>query len=302
MKIKSDRELPGSHPEGTPLTDNMPIRYVWEKTSKQSPHNAAMKKRFLADIKARHKRLYKYVPEKDFTMKTLESAYDQAFTTLRQKFKAQKDEVLAMNYKLREDQKALKARRNIRKKTKLSSRTDARKRMDVFSHPIFDGAFQPECMSSEESCDEDLELSHLPAVGTSVQVLRMRGLPWRSSRLLRFYTHLDEEEKVDRSLKAKRIQGRTKERCLGPPKDGFHLPPKGISTWMVSQRWVRETRDAHPDLGELLKELVMDPPGFDWQQFDLLGMDSEEEHESHGHEEIPRSEISYSLAHALAPV
>ena len=89
---------------------------------------------------------------------------------------------------------------------------------------------------------------------------------------------------------------------LGPPKDGFHLPPKGVSTWMVSRRWIRETRDAHPDLGELLKNLVIDPSGFDWGHFDILGMDSEEELESREHQEIPRSEISYSLAHALAPV
>lgn len=156
-------------------------------------------------------------------------------------------------------------------------------------------------MSSEESCDEYPELQH-PSGSDSVQVLRIRGLPWRSSRLLRFYQILDEDEKVDRTLKAKRVVVRAKERCLGPPKDGFHLPPKGVSTWMVSRRWIRETRDAHPDLGELLKNLVIDPSGFDWGHFDILGMDSEEELESREHQEIPRSEISYSLAHALAPV
>ncbi|THH27286.1 hypothetical protein EUX98_g6906 [Antrodiella citrinella] len=301
MKIQSDRDLPASHPEGVPLSDDMPIRYIWEKTTKQSPHNAAMKSRFLSDIKAKHKRLYKYVPEKDFSAKTLENAYDQAYTTLRQKYKAQKDHNLAENIRIKEEQKALKSRRNFRKKTKLSSRTDARTRIDLFSHPTFDGAFQPECMSSEESCDESPEPTTPSGPNASVQVLRIRGLPWRSSRLLRLYMHLDEDEKVDRSLKAKRIQTRTKERCLGPPKDGFHLPPKGIATWMVSQRWVRETRDAHPDLGELLKDLMVEPPGFDWQQFDLLGMDSEEEQENE-QEEIPRSEISYSLAHALAPM
>lgn len=185
---------------------------------------------------------------------------------------------------------------------KLSSRSDARKRMGVYSHPIFDGALQPECMSSEESCDEYADAPHPSGADASVQVLRIRGLPWRSTRLLRFYTHLDEDEKIDRGLRAKRLQSRTKERCLGPPKDGFHLPPKGVSTWMISQKWIRETSDAHPDLGELLRGLVVDPPGFDWDHFDLLGVDSEEEMESHGHEVIPRSEISYSLAHALAPI
>lgn len=156
--------------------------------------------------------------------------------------------------------------------------------MDAFAHSTFDGAFQPDCMSSEESCDE-YEGSLPSGMQTSVQVLRMRGLPWRSTRLLRLYAHLDEDEKVDRSLKIKRNQGRTKERCLGPPKDGFHLPPKGVATWMVSQRWARETRDAHPDVGELLKGLVVDPPGFDWDRFDLLGMDSDEELER---SEVPR--------------
>lgn len=117
MKIKTDKQLPESHVEGEPLTDDMPVRFVWEKTTKQSPHNATMKKRFINDIKAKHKRLYKHVPEVEFSTKTLEAAYDQAFTTLRQKFKAQKDASAAMNYRIREDQKALKARRNIRKKT-----------------------------------------------------------------------------------------------------------------------------------------------------------------------------------------
>lgn len=157
-------------------------------------------------------------------------------------------------------------------------------------------------MSSEESCDEYSDAPHPSGADVSVPVVRMRGLPWRSVRLLRFYAHLDEDEKVDKTLKSKRPQARTKERCLGPPKDGFHLPPKGVASWMISQRWFREARDAHPDLGEILKGLVVDPPGFDWEQFHYLGPDSEDEFENRGHEEIPRSEISYSLAHALAPM
>ena len=117
MKVETDRELPASHIEGEPLTETSPIRFVWEKTTKQSPHNAAMKRRFLADLRAKRNRLYKYVPEKDFNSKTLDAAFDQAYTTLRSKFKAQKDEVLARNVRMREDHKALKARRNIRKKS-----------------------------------------------------------------------------------------------------------------------------------------------------------------------------------------
>ncbi|TCD70829.1 hypothetical protein EIP91_001519 [Steccherinum ochraceum] len=301
MKIQSDKDLPESHVEGVFLPDTAPIRFVWEKTTKQSSHNAAMKKRFLADIKAKQKRSYKYVPDRDFAQKTLDSAYEQAYTTLRQKYKAQKDAVIARNLRIKEDQKALKARRNARKKAKLIIRGEARQRLPVFSHATFNGALQPECMSSEESCDEYSDTSLPPGADPSVQVLRIRGLSWRSSRLTRLYSHLDEDEKVDRSLKAKRPQPR-RERCLGPPKDGFHLPPKGVSSWMISQRWVREAREAHPDLVEILKGLVVDPPGFNWGEFDLLGLDSEDELESHGHVEIPRSEISYSLAHALAPM
>lgn len=116
MKVKSDKDLPESHVEGVTLPESSPIRFIWEKTAKQSPHNAAMKKRFLADLKAKQKRLYKYVPDKDFNSKTLDAAFDQAFTTLRQKYKAQKDETLARNYRIREDQKALKNRRNVRKR------------------------------------------------------------------------------------------------------------------------------------------------------------------------------------------
>ena len=116
MRVKSDKDLPESHVEGVTLPESSPIRFIWEKTAKQSPHNAAMKKRFLADLKAKQKRLYKYVPEKDFNSKTLDAAFDQAFTTLRQKYKAQKDETLARNYRIREDQKALKNRRNVRKR------------------------------------------------------------------------------------------------------------------------------------------------------------------------------------------
>ena len=117
MRVKSDKDLPESHVEGVTLPESSPIRFIWEKTAKQSPHNAAMKKRFLADLKAKQKRLYKYVPEKDFNSKTLDAAFDQAFTTLRQKYKAQKDEEEAMKYKRREGRKYTKTKRLTRKRT-----------------------------------------------------------------------------------------------------------------------------------------------------------------------------------------
>lgn len=159
-------------------------------------------------------------------------------------------------------------------------------------------------MSSEESCDEFVEPTYPSGVLSNVQVLRVRGLPWRSSRLLRFYATLDAEESAEQmpelSNKPRRPLTR-KERCIGPPKDGFIMPPRGVATWMISRRWIRENQDAHPDLEQLLKELVSDPPGFDWETFDALGEESEDELPEVPERFIPRSDTSYSLAHALAP-
>jgi len=78
-------------------------------------HNGRMKARFLADLKAK-RRLYKHVPDKEFGKKILDSAFDQAFVTFRQKYKVQRDASIAMNLKQREAVKAVKARRLSRKK------------------------------------------------------------------------------------------------------------------------------------------------------------------------------------------
>ena len=115
MEVDSDTGLPESHTEGVPLESNDAVRFVWDKTIKQSVHNGRMKSRILADLKS-HRRLYKHVVDKDFNKKSLEAAFDQAFITLRQKFKAQKDESVALHLKKREDEKATKARRLSRKK------------------------------------------------------------------------------------------------------------------------------------------------------------------------------------------
>jgi hypothetical protein len=130
----------------------------------------------------------------------------------------------------------------------------------------FDGAFQPECMSSEES-DADSSPSG---------VLRTRGYLWRSSRLTRFYYILDDKDDADRLTKPKRGVGR-KGRYPGPPKDGFHLPPKGVATWMISKRWVKASQMRYTDLPNTLNELVDEPPGFNWDQFDVLGDESDED-------------------------
>lgn len=139
-------------------------------------------------------------------------------------------------------------------------------KVDTFEHVTFDGALQLECMSSEES-DQD-------ASAPSPGMLRTRGFLWRSSRLTRFYGTLDDEEKADKFYKPKRGLGK-KERRTGPPKEGFHLPPKGVATWMISRRWVKASQMQYPDLPEVLAKLVLDPPGFDWNQFDALGEESD---------------------------
>lgn len=116
MQIDSDKELPDGHSEGAPLEPREPVRFVWDKTPKQSVHNGRMKARILADLKS-NRRMYKHVPDKDFSKKTLDSVFDQAFVTLRQKFKVQRDAWTALNQKKKEDSKALKSRRLSRRKT-----------------------------------------------------------------------------------------------------------------------------------------------------------------------------------------
>jgi hypothetical protein len=115
MGLEDDKDLPDSHPEGVTLGDEDPIRFVWDKTTKQSVHNARMKARAIADIKSNRK-MYKHVSEKDFSKKTLDGAFEQSFTTLRQKFKAQRDAAIAVAYKKREDLKSRTARHLSRRK------------------------------------------------------------------------------------------------------------------------------------------------------------------------------------------
>lgn len=120
MKLETDKHLPDSHVEGDPLPDDGAVRFIWEKTPKQSAHNNTMKKRAIITLKerrARKPRLYKFISDSDFKEKRLEDTFDQVFTTLRQKFKAQRDELAAVNHKRKEDHKAMKVRRLSRKKT-----------------------------------------------------------------------------------------------------------------------------------------------------------------------------------------
>ncbi|KAG2152389.1 hypothetical protein BD769DRAFT_1594227 [Suillus cothurnatus] len=270
MQITDDKLLPDAHTEGIVLGPNDPVRFVWDKTPKQSVHNGRMKERVLHDLRA-HRQLYKHVPEKDFNKKSLESVFDQAFVTFRQKFRAQRDASVALNQKQREDVKAMRSRRLSRKKTKLSNRSDARNKIEAFEHVIFDGALQVECMSSEESeIEEDL------VVSSRTTSLRVRGFPWRSTRLLRFFDILDDYDKVDSSQKPRRGIGR-RERFHGLPKEGLILPPKGVATWMISKRWISVMQASHLEVLSGLKDIVLDPVGFDWSQFHVLGEESEDE-------------------------
>ncbi|KAJ7781084.1 hypothetical protein B0H16DRAFT_1497024 [Mycena metata] len=270
MDLANDKALPDSHTEGAPLDPPAPVRFVWDKTTKQSAHNGRMKLRVLEDFRAR-RRLYKHVPDKEFNKKVVDSAFEQSYTTFRQKFRAQRDAIAASRVKEREEVKARKARHLARRKTKLSNRADARLKLDSFGHVIFDGAMQVECMSSEES-DFDTDSEHPRGSGP----LRTRGYDWRSTRLLRFYAVLDEEDSADASARPKRGVGR-RERFIGPHKEGFHLPPKGVASWMVSRRWVFASQVGHPDLGDALRELVFDAPGWDWTRFGELGAETDNE-------------------------
>ncbi|KAG2077271.1 hypothetical protein BDR04DRAFT_1000628 [Suillus decipiens] len=270
MQIEDDKHLPDVHTEGIVLGPNDPVRFVWDKTPKQSVHNGRMKERVLHDLRA-HRHLYKHVPDKDFNKKSLESVFDQAFVTFRQKFRAQRDASIALNQKQREDIKAMRSRRLSRKKTKLSNRSDARNKIEAFGHVVFDGALQVECMSSEES-----ETEEDPVVGSRTTSLRVRGFPWRSTRLLRFFDILDGYDKADSSQKPRRGVGR-KERFHGLPKEGLILPPKGVATWMISKRWISVMQASHLEVLSSLRDIVVDPVGFDWSQFHALGEESEDE-------------------------
>lgn len=136
-------------------------------------------------------------------------------------------------------------------------------------------------MSSEDSEDE-LVSSPKPN-----GILRTRGYAWRSARLIRFYCILDDEERVDKSTKPKRGVGK-KDRRTGPLKEGFHLPPKGVATWMISRKWIETARHEMQDLPEMLSKLTIDPPGFDWEHFEALGPESGEEEGEH---ELPRMQM-----------
>jgi hypothetical protein len=179
-----------------------------------------------------------------------------------------------------------------------------RERTPAFAHATFNGAMELDCMSSEESDDDSK-----PGAAKE-RTFFVRGLPWRSNRLLKFYSVLDEDERLDKSMKPKRGLGR-RDRNEGPPRDILTFPPKGIASWMVSRHWLRELQMTHPEVLQVVQELVYDPPGFDWTKFDALGYETDDsigpDTLQHGAQFVthtptyPSSTTSYALVDALAP-
>ena len=115
MSISDDDPLPANHIEGAPLTDDEPVRFIWARTIKQSQHNTRMKKRVTSDLIA-NKELYKHVPRDDFTADNLDIVFDQTFSTLRSRYKAQTDASIAQKRKEKEITKMIKTRRANRKR------------------------------------------------------------------------------------------------------------------------------------------------------------------------------------------
>jgi len=151
-------------------------------------------------------------------------------------------------------------------------------------------------MSSEDSEIETFETEQQQQQQTSEQpqptsiFFRTRGYSWRSKRLLRFYAILDEEiENLDANpTKRKRGSGK-RERRSGPVKDAFSHPPEGVSRWMLSKRWYRESKAKYPDFEVLMGKLVVTVPesttseGSTWLGFRELGEESgDEEEEENG--------------------
>ncbi|KAF5390640.1 hypothetical protein D9757_002659 [Collybiopsis confluens] len=285
MQVQADQKIPDNQPEGMAHDASQPLRFVWDKTVKQSVHNMHMKSFVLEDIK-QNRQLYMELPDRDFSKNILESAFEQTFTTLRQNYKSQQD---LWHSKSRSDQRAQNSRRLARKKTKLSTRAAARFKLSIFKDSTFDGAFQIDCMSSDES-DEDMDAAQ-------PKVLYTRGYLWRSNRLLRFFNTLDQENStVPRRGSAKM------DRAIGTPKESIGLPPAGVSGWMISRRWTRTTRNKQPDLDEALKRLVTNSSELPLETLYHLGEESEEddEQEIDLHQlAMPQQYSSSSLHNAL---
>jgi hypothetical protein len=115
MSISDEDLLPANYIEGAPLADDEPIRFIWARTIKQSQHNTRMKKRVISDL-VENQELYKHVPRDDFKTDNLDIVFDQTFSTLRSRYKAQTDANIAQKRKEKEINKMIKTRRANRKR------------------------------------------------------------------------------------------------------------------------------------------------------------------------------------------
>ncbi|CAE6467246.1 unnamed protein product [Rhizoctonia solani] len=258
MALNPHEALPPSHVEDQPAPEGI-IRFVWEKTPKSSPHNGRMKQIVIEDLQ-RSRHLYPLVPTADFAAPLLDACFDQAFTTLRGKWRIQCGEP---GLESKVEAKAKRTRRHNRKKSKLNHRVAARQNLPQFAHTTFDPALIPEVMSSESSEDE----------ADGKKDFQTRGFSWRSQRAQNLYQCLDEEENSGRD-RALRRGGARRERRDGGPKVGDPLPPKGTPLWMISKAWLRtQTPDTLAGLG------LVDDRSFDWRGFHDLGDSSGDEGE-----------------------
>ena len=90
MDVPFGEALPPSYDERPfhplPLTD--PVRFVWEKTTRKSAHNARMKARVVSGLMA-SRDTYPLGPARKSEKLRLEALFEQVFRTLRAKYAAQ---------------------------------------------------------------------------------------------------------------------------------------------------------------------------------------------------------------------
>ena len=115
MSISDDDPLPINHIEGAPLAEDEPVRFIWARTIKKSQHNTRMKNRVINDL-IESRGLYEHVPQDEFTTDNLDMVFDQTFSTLRSRYKAQTDTNVAQKRKEKEINKMIKIRRANRKR------------------------------------------------------------------------------------------------------------------------------------------------------------------------------------------
>jgi hypothetical protein len=108
--------------------------------------------------------------------------------------------------------------------------------------------FQLECMSSEESIDDEDETGTVwSSVPDTMSPVIVRGPAWRSVRLVRLMSILDRSHEAlreqDRERNGKKREAPLRTRRDGPLKEEA-LPPEGIPAWMISKRWLTTAQAA----------------------------------------------------------